>query len=749
MFCYFLFLAGSLTALSDAHHSENDQMIKAGKAGVHSAWYFAPVWAWIIAQIAVQKDQAVLWVPVCFALGVALYFSLPNEPELWVGLAGTIGALAALWKARHHPVLLYALAALALCIFGFTAAQVKTARAYTPMLSKTLNAVTVIGTIETLEILADKKGRRVVLKDVELDKATPDKTPRKVRITIRKYEGLKLGDRISLKGRLSAPSEAVVPGGYNFARAFFFKGIGGIGFAYNAPEILEANSKNSMRASILNGVNVLRAGINDRLQAAMNARTASIASALITGHKSGINGDDRDAIRAAGLAHLLAISGLHIGLVSGLIFFAARLVMAGFEGFALHHPIKTYAAIIALVGAVFYMFIAGATIPTQRAVFMTGTILLAVILERSPLSLRLVSVAALVVLAIAPQSLLSVSFQLSFAAVIGLVVFYDLTREFWTRISRSAGMFKSVWLYLLGVGSTTVIATLMTLPLSVYHFQTMPIYGVLGNMIAVPLMGIAIMPVGVVALLAMPFGLEEWPLYIMGQGIDVILDLSHAIYNLPHSVVYTHAVPLSALVAFVSGALWLILVKGWAKVLAVVPLAMMAVSLMTYQKPDVLFSPWDNLMMMRGVDGEYMVSNAKADKFKREAWIRSLGLTGQSMAEWGDNPDLQCDDSACRTLIKDRRVSFIHDPYVIQAECGWADVVLSSEAIDGWRCRDISERPNVKIVDKWDGWRYGVYALTFRDDRVVIKNTRGHESRPWSMTKKSKSKKPKGDKRKF
>lgn len=228
-------------------------------------------------------------------------------------------------------------------------------------------------------------------------------------------------------------------------------------------------------------------------------------------------------MRDAGLAHLLAISGLHIGLVGGLLFFVVRLLLATSETLALRYPIKKWAALAAVAGSFGYLLVSGGTLPTQRAFLMLSLALLAVLIDRVAISMNLVAWAALVILMLVPESLLSVSFQMSFAAVVGLVAVYETAVLRHARGAGPAGPARRAGLYLGAVLLSTLVAGTATAPFALYHFNRFALYGVLANLIAVPLTALWIMPWAVVAFALMPFGLEAWALAPMGLGIEAVI----------------------------------------------------------------------------------------------------------------------------------------------------------------------------------------------------------------------------------
>ncbi|MBC6417251.1 MAG: ComEC/Rec2 family competence protein, partial [Rhodospirillales bacterium] len=256
----------------------------------------------------------------------------------------------------------------------------------------------------------------------------------------------------------------------------------------------------------------------------------------------------QEAYRRPGLAHLLAISGLHVGLIATIFFFSLRALLALSPSLALNWPIKKIAALVTAVLLPFYLPMVGASVPTQRACLMTLVVLAAVLLDRRAISMRLVAVAALVVLALAPESLLTASFQLSFAAVTALVAAYEvwqLRRPGW---KGGAGLRSRLLLYFLGVLASSMIATLSTAPFAAYHFHRLALYGLAANLLAVPLTAFWIMPFCLLSYLLLPLGLEQFALTPLGWGLEVLNTTAQGFSALPGATLNLPAMPLWGLV---------------------------------------------------------------------------------------------------------------------------------------------------------------------------------------------------------
>ena len=440
-----------------------------------------------------ERPRWPLWLSPAFGLGVGIYFVLPQEPPGWLGAALFLAIAVICWLLRRRALVFLLVLGLGTTAAGFAAAQLRTTLVAAPILEKSLNARKVEG--EVLAIEPRAKGRRMVLRSPRIDGLAPELTPARVRVTLAGDHGaaLRPGDLVSLRAVLRPPPSPVSPGAFDFGRRAYFQRLGGFGFALGGVERLPAvpgatAPSVASVASVPTTASVvsvapgrfqtlsiwwerLRQELAERIRRQLAGDTGAVAVALMIGQRGGISEAVLENMRGSGLAHLLAISGLHMGLVAGWLFLAIRGGLALLPRLALFYPIKKWAAVVAGLGALLYLFIAGAPIPTLRAFIMVATVLAAVVLDRRALSLRLVAWAGVIILLVLPESLVSVSFQLSFAAVVALIAAYEsltLRGRGWTA-ERSWPVKAAV--YIGGVGLTSVIATLATGPFISYHFN--------------------------------------------------------------------------------------------------------------------------------------------------------------------------------------------------------------------------------------------------------------------------------------
>ncbi len=678
-----------------------------------------------------EKERLTLWLPVFFASGIGGYFALSFEPPLWLG-AAALGAFLMLGlvfrRGRPGPNIVFGvvLSASALAA-GFTVAQWRTALIDGPMITRRIGPTGVTGRIVLFERFP--KGSRVTLEKVRIIGLAPARTPQKVRLRLRGGQpDLSPGDWVRLRAVLSPPSAPVAPGAFDFQRQSFFRQLGGVGFALGPAVVIDAGDSAGQGVFTI-GLAKMRRRISERIFRGLEGNRGVVAAALMTGERKAVPAPLMKAIRDSGLAHLLSISGLHVGLVSGILFFGLRAVLALFPVLALRYPIKKWAAGAAILGALAYSLIAGATVPTQRAFLMVSLVLAAVLLDRRGLSMRTVAWAAAVILLFRPESLLGPSFQLSFAAVTALIAAYELLRDRDNALAGKKNWITRLLFYLAGVAFTTLIAGLATAPFALYHFNTIAAYGLVANLIAVPVTALWTMPWAVVSFLLMPFGLETLGLAPMGWGIGVIIDVARAVSSWPGAVSGVPAMPVAGLVMIAIGGLWLCLWRTKFRFFGVIGLVAGAMTLFLVRPPDILIEGRGKLMAVRTAKGGLALSSLRKAKFTRKIWLRRMGLLGGvSWSKKGfSDLRLSCDGLGCLYRIEGKLVALAVQGDALMEDCQRADIVLSAVPV-----RRTCPSAGL-VIDRFDLWRNGAYALWFEPGGTVRVQSvnEGRGKRPW------------------
>jgi competence protein ComEC len=459
------------------------------------------------------------------------------------------------------------------------------------------------------------------------------------------------GARLRVLARLGPPQAPVYPGGYDFGRAAFFAGIGGVGFTMGPVEIVAAEGPTDAAARALVAVERFRAGLSQRIRAVLPGDPGAVAAALVVGDRASISEATDEAMRVSGLSHVLSISGLHMALVAAFLFAGLRAALALVPPLALSLPIKSIAAVAALAGTLGYMVIAGMNLATQRSAVMIAVSLVAVLAGRRPFSMRAVAVAAFVVVAVSPQAVLDPGAQMSFAAVAALVAGYEALAA--RREGSADGgdvdpvirvalvVARFVGLSLL----TSLIAGAATAPIAAHHFNRAAPLGLLANLLATPIVSFLIMPAGLFAALAMPFDLEAWPLRAMGLGIEGMILVARLVAEWTPGGGMVGRPPVAATLTIVGGGLWLCLWTRPARHLGWIAVGLgVALALTTGARPDLVVAGDGRRAMVRTVDGYRLVG--RPDGFETPIWLAAVGD-----ARPADDPALvagiRCDPEAC------------------------------------------------------------------------------------------------------
>lgn len=677
-----------------------------------------------------QQGHLFLWVPLIFACGIALYFSRDTEPSptlaICISILASFSFVLSGWfymKDSPRPYFLLFMVIGILCA-GFSAAIVNTRLHDTKLIEKDVRFLNVEGTIKSIASHKHEKAKKLRIEDITF----PEDERRRIDLTqirVTSYHAnnpqLNEGDRVQTLVRLMAPSPPLYPGGYDFQRHAYFDGISAYGFTMRELEIVKDTEQSSFTVS---GV---RDAIENTVKQSIPNPAQDVAVALLTGERDSLPESIKENLRGSGLAHLLAISGLHVGLVAGFFFFLVRGGLCLYPQIALYWPIKKIAAFIAICAAFSYMVLVGATLPTQRAFIMSGLVLLAVMLDRSALSLRLVAVAALLVLTLAPDALLSVSFQLSFAAVLGLIAFYDgIGRDLMLRNGAShTNTLIKIGMYCAGIMVTSLIATLSTSLFTAYHFNQFTVYGVIANVLAIPVVAFVVMPLGLIGIILMPVSdvLSGYAYIIMGYGIQAVLSIAETVSSWPYAVIPVAQISFICFVGAVVGFVFLCLWRGRTRLLGIpIMVIFLIASPVLTKRYDLLVSDTAESIYLPTENTYY---GQKIDSFTRNNWQSTYGHV-DAMQE----NQVSCDIDACRLEIKNTKISLVFTPLVLPKECLWADIIISGDPIP----KKTDCAASIQW-DRFDAWRHGASGLMVKNGTIITrKNAYDLQGvRPWSQ----------------
>jgi competence protein ComEC len=678
-------------------------------SGQVGAWVPARAVRWTAALdgcIEAERGRFVPWLSVAMIAGVLLYFMLRAEPPGWWALSGMLAAVALCalgWRSRLARAAGFVAVAVAL---GFGSAQWAAGRA-PPTETLPTRAVVVRAVVRGVDVLPE--GRRLVLQGATLDQAdAPLRRTVRVRLRQNDITPVEPGDTVSIRALLRPPAPPAYPGGWDQQRDAWFGGLGGGGYALGAVTIVQHAPPDGWGAR----AQALREAVAARSMAALPGAAGAVSATLLTGLPQAIPEADRAAFRDSGLAHLLAVAGLHIGIVMGLFMVAVRRGLAAWPHAALHWPTKAIAACAALLAGAAYLVLTGGHVPILRSFAMASLVTLGIVVGRRALSMRGLALAAAALVLLSPEGVVGVSFQMSFAAVAALIAGYEAMRPVLARLHGPG--WRRVAAHMAMLALTSLLAGTASAPYGAYHFGRVQLYYVLANMVAVPLTAFWTLPLGIAALILMPFGLEQVAFTPMGWGLEAILWVARWVASWPAATMAAPAMPGWGLAVFSIGLAWLCLWRTRVRLAGVVAILAGLLSPLVAPPPDILVSNDARLIAWHDPAGWALQMNSGASWFVRDAWREHLGVEVWRPLGPG------CDAGVCRLggalLLRDKAT---------RPDCAGVQLLIAAEP-----ARNVC--PDAALLDRFTVWRDGAHAVWLAGDAPRILSDRADRGdRPW------------------
>ncbi len=650
---------------------------------------------WLAAEVA--PGRLMPWLPVAFGFGIVIYFTADREPTWWAVLPLAFASVAVTVLVRRRPVAFPLALGIASVALGFAVATLQTLRIAHPVLKHPVASVALGGFVEIRE--ERERSDRIVVRVERFEAANIAPLPDRVRVAVRKGNAPAVGTFVELKAHLSPPLQPLRPGGYDFARDMYFQRIGASGYSLGAIKIKSPPAAPGFWLRYATIIDDLRETIDKRIRAVISGDNGSIASALITGKRDAISAPVNDSMYVSSLAHVLSISGYHMAVVAGIVFFFIRAGLALIPSLASRRPIKKWAASGALIAAAFYLLLSGAEVATQRSFIMIAIVLVGVILDRPTLTFRTLAVAAIAVLLLAPQAVVHPSFQMSFAATLALIAAYQHGLPW--RADRDSSIAQ--------------------------HFHRLAPYGVIANLLAMPVVSAVVMPMGILGVVVMPFGFDAVFWRLMSDGIDWMVWVALWVTSLPGAVGRIQAFGTGPLLMGTAGILIICLLRTPLRWSGAGLLIAASVWTLEMPRPDVLIADDGQTAAFRGADGRLAVLHSGRDSFAIKEW-----LAADADARMPKDPTLssgvRCDAIGCIGKLRDGRlVSMALTTEAFAEDCRRAAVVLSSREAPPTNCAST-------LVDR-EVWRaHGAVALRWIGDRFEPSVTRPDSyERPWTQ----------------
>jgi competence protein ComEC len=672
-----------------------------------------------------ERDQLPLWLPVGLGLGTAAWFALPGE-DAWTAFL-LLAAAAMLAPLALAPGTRWGKAASIFCIaavVGCGNIWWKAERLAAPVLARERLA-TFTGEVESLQRLPAREAVRLVV--LPHDPALP----RRVRINIADdapVPGLAAGATVRLRAWLMPPAPPAVPGAYDFARAAWFQQIGatgrGLDLAVTAPP-----RQPGWRARVA----ALRQSLADHVRGRLPGAEGAIAAALATGDQSGIPDEDAEAMRNSGLAHLLSVSGLHLTAVVGAVMLLTLKILALSPALALRFRLVVFAAAAGALAGIAYTLLTGAEVPTVRACIAAILVLLGIALGRDALTLRLVATAALVVLLLWPESLPGPSFQMSFAAIVAIIVLHDAPPVRRLLERREEGLPAKLGRGLLGLVLTGLAVELALTPIALFHFHQAGLYGAAANILAIPLTTFLIMPAEALALLLDLAGLGAPFWWLAGKALSLLLWLAHTTAAAPGAVALLPAMPTAAFALAAAGGLWLCLWRTRWRILGVAPAAAGALWALATPAPDILVTG-DGSHVALSTPAGLAILRPRAGDYVRDTLAEASGSRAEPL-ELEGLPNALCSADLCFAdvvgsgrswrILATRSDRFVPVAALARA-CAEADIAISDRRLPA-PCR-----PRWLKADRAFLARSGGLALTLGAPPVVATVAAQQGDHPWA-----------------
>lgn len=668
-----------------------------------------------------QREQWFTWAPLGLAGGIITWYFLPAAgvaPFILCTLFGAFCTRIVLnpWPAMARIGMMLAI----LLALGCATITLRSAWVAAPVIERSVVAQ-FSARVERVERRGFEGESRLYLRT-----ARASGLPPRVRVTLPDAampEHLPVGASVTLRARLMPPSGAFLPGGYDFAMRAWFDGIGAVGRAIGPIGV--ANEPGVARREDM------RSRLSAHIRGQIAARPAGLAAALASGDVGNMAPTDAEAMRRSGLAHLLSVSGLHIAAVVGATIFLALRLLALSPWLALRLPLPLVSGILGAIVAAGYTWITGGEVPTLRALIAALLLLLALAIGREALSLRVLAAAALLVMLLWPEALFGPSFQLSFAAMLAIVVLHGNARVQALLMRREEGVVARAARGILGLILTGLAVELALIPIALFHFHRAGLYGAAANIIAIPLTTFVIMPLEALALALDILGVGAPIWWLVERAINLLLHLAHFVAALPGAAWSTGMLPTTAFAAMVGGVLWLLLILGRLRWLGGGMVALGVALAWTADDPDILVSRDGVHVASRMADGGYALLRAQAGERTRDIIAETTGFDGR-FPSLSSQRRVQCSPDFCvwqiygeRRLwtVMAARSNLLSPIDTLARACAANDIVIAERALPR-ACR-----PRWLKIDRHFLRAHGGVALYLSPPHVNVAHARS--AKPW------------------
>ncbi|MGL1920298.1 MAG: ComEC family competence protein [Hyphomicrobiales bacterium] len=692
--------------------------------------YFAA--DWVLAEIEREQEKWFIWLVAVFGAGIVMFHSVNlrfTAIYLLIFAAFMVVLGVFLYKKRRF----LGLFCLFLMLFlGFLAANLEFLRVETATIERPLYKTEIHGIISDIELFSDQHSR-VLIEPSFIENIALETLPKFVRVNLPTHQqNLEIGDRIEVTAQLFPLPQAAIVGGYDFGKGLYYQSIGAVGAIAKKylPMQHEKLATKNIWTQFRNGFYKLRLSVAGEINKNLSGVSRDMTLAILLGIKMDRGGESYLTLRNVGLAHLLAISGLHMGFAMGMIFYFMRLLLALIPFGMVRVSTKKIAAIIAIISGFFYLMLSGGSLATERAFIMAGLIMLAVLMDREALTMRNLALAFLAMLLLSPSAIMNVGFQMSFMATAAIIAYFEWqkNRDFeaadsvslfnrHTRIGRFAFSLRDWFMIPLLTG-------LVTMPISIFQFSTLQTGGFMANLVIVPIFGLLVMPLGIISLVLAPFGMSEYPFKLMDYIIIYIYKFADFIGEISYLNEHVAKLNWQILLVLLLAFLWLIIWQNKWRLGAFAFLIIIPFLPVFAPMPFLYIGELNQIklsnLMIKGTDDHYHLLSGTRGKFSSKIWLDYVGEGYDKTAKnLKPNADyLRCDEVACVGELsgfrKERnQLTIVRHASAFAAECAHSAIIISAKHYNFPEC-------SAPLQFTRDDLKTGAIALYRDDDEVRL-----------------------------
>ncbi len=593
---------------------------------------------YITENYILEKESLIIWYAIMFALGAAFYLSFPYELSTIAVLFFLESILVLLYIFRNKAKIFKLLTYVIVFTLGLTIAKAD-ALFKSKQIDKSLSETIYInGQVKVIDYNSNNRPRLLITKANNFDRDLKGD----YKISISKLEPwMKEGSCVELVAQLPKSFTPNPLSNYNMNRNNFYKEISAIG--YSIGPVYEKDCK-EIQNNKSNMITKIRNKIKTVIENNTTPNEGAIIKALTIGDRSLISNKLNENYRTSGLAHVLSISGMHMSIIALLVFWLVRLLLLPI-GYG-QYDFRKFAAIISISVTFLYFLISGQTISCIRAFIMTTLVLLGILLNRRAITLRLWAFALIVVVLLTPNAVLNPGFLMSFSATLGLISYYEKKSPQIHDWLNKSNLISKILAYILGIVITDLVASIMTLPYTMYYFNQISVYTTLGNMLAGPIIAFWVMPMLLLFLITLPLNIYHYPLLFLEKGVYQVNQIADFVANLPGATSGEQISPMSdfAIIMITFGLLWLCIWQAKWRRIGLVFILIGIINIFTAPKIDIVFDSKATTIAYRNKDNKLSITPWRKNRFLERIWT---GANIKGKLNPSQNDIINCSKDKC------------------------------------------------------------------------------------------------------